>query len=110
MGSSAQSPFNEALNQLWARFLPQIEERVAIFEAANRALAAGTLSDEERTAAAAAAHKLAGVLGTFGLAEGTDLAREAELAYSGKFPAGLGMLPRLEAIAQELTEMIRIRR
>jgi HPt (histidine-containing phosphotransfer) domain-containing protein len=109
MGSSPQSPLSDALNQLWARFLPQMEERVALLEAANRALEAGNVTDEERAAAAAAAHKLAGVLGTFGMGEGTNLAREAELLYSSDLPAGPGALPRLKAIAQQLSAMIRMR-
>jgi HPt (histidine-containing phosphotransfer) domain-containing protein len=70
---------NQALARLWVKFLPQIEERVAVLEAAARALAAGSLSVEQREAAHAAAHKLAGSLGTFGLLRGTELAREAEL-------------------------------
>ena len=75
---SAANPLSDALNQLWVKFLPQMEERLAALDAANRAIASETLSEEDRLAAAAAAHKLAGVLGTFGLADGTALAREAE--------------------------------
>ena len=74
---------NEALDRLWKQFLPQIEERVDLLEAASEALTAGKLSDERRDAAQAAAHKLAGVLGTFGLTKGTILAREAEMLYAG---------------------------
>jgi HPt (histidine-containing phosphotransfer) domain-containing protein len=74
---------NEALDRLWKQFLPQIEERVAVLEAAGMNLAKGGLPDHERDGAQAAAHKLAGVLGTFGLTRGTVLAREAELICSG---------------------------
>ena len=42
----------------------------------------GSLTAEQREQASSAAHKLAGVLGTFGLDEGTNLAREAEILYS----------------------------
>ena len=45
---------------------------------AAEACASGTLTHAEQQQAAADAHKLAGVLGTFGLNEGTELAREAE--------------------------------
>jgi HPt (histidine-containing phosphotransfer) domain-containing protein len=68
----------EVLARLWAKFLPEIEQRVAVLDAAARALEAGTLSDELREAAHAAAHKLAGSLGTFGLQRGTEVARRAE--------------------------------
>lgn len=109
MESSAKAPISDALNQLWVKFLPQMQERLVILETANRALAAGSLSDAERLAAAAAAHKLAGVLGTFGLAEGTDLAREAELVYSSDMTGDLQRVARLDAITRGLAEMIRSR-
>ncbi len=69
----------DALARLWTRFLPEIELRVGLLEAASQALTQGSLSDEVRTSAHAAAHKLAGSLGTFGLHLGTDLARQSEL-------------------------------
>lgn len=82
MEPAEQSALSQALDQLWARFLPQIEERVSILESAAAAISADQLSTAQREAASAAAHKLAGVLGTFGLARGTDLARELEVTYS----------------------------
>lgn len=72
-----------ALERLWVRFLPEIRARVEILEAAALALAGGGLSSAQREAAASAAHKLAGTLGTFSLARGTGVARELELLYSG---------------------------
>ena len=68
----------EALSRLWVKFLPEIENRLAILEDAADALAGGDLTDELREQAHQAAHKLAGVLGTFGLKRGTELARMAE--------------------------------
>ncbi len=81
---SQQPSMKEALDRLWKQFLPQIEERVAALESAATALAADRLSHDQREAAHAAAHKLAGVLGTFGLTKGTILAREAEAAVFGR--------------------------
>jgi len=78
---------SEALGRLWSKFLPEIENRTAILEGAVRALTSGSLSNEEREAAHQAAHKLAGVLGTFGLQRGTELARQAELAFADEQPA-----------------------
>lgn len=71
----------ELLNRMWVKFLPDIEERVAVLESAANAVSRGNLTDELREKAWSAAHKLAGTLGTFGLDEGTVLAREAELLY-----------------------------
>ena len=79
-----QPDLAKALNRLWAQFLPEIEERVAILASAAAALAANQLSIEQQEAAHAAAHKLAGALGTFGLPEGTGLASEADTLYSAK--------------------------
>ena len=72
----------DALNRMWARFLPDIEERVAVLEQAAIEVSKGSLTPELRTEASSAAHKLAGVLGTFGWEEGTVLAREAESLYA----------------------------
>jgi HPt (histidine-containing phosphotransfer) domain-containing protein len=82
MDSRAQPLMSDALDQMWSRFLPQLEERVATLEAAAATFAAGSLPADQQAAATAAAHKLAGVLGTFGLTEGTLLARELEKLYS----------------------------
>jgi HPt (histidine-containing phosphotransfer) domain-containing protein len=106
MGSAPE--FTEALNQLWRKFLPQIRERIAVLEEANRALQDGALSAEQQAAAGAAAHKLAGVLGTFSLAEGTTLAREAEEIYASSSLLSSGAFPRLEAIAERLADLIQI--
>jgi HPt (histidine-containing phosphotransfer) domain-containing protein len=73
----------DALARLWTKFLPEIEQRLVVLEGSARAFAAGSLSDEQREEAHAAAHKLAGSLGTFGLQRGTELARQVELAFSG---------------------------
>ena len=84
MEPADNASLSEAMNRLWDRFLPQLEERVATLEAAAAALSAGTLTAELREQASHAAHNLAGVLGTFGLDEGTRLAREAESFYAGE--------------------------
>jgi HPt (histidine-containing phosphotransfer) domain-containing protein len=99
-----QQALNEALDRLWKQFLPQIEERVAAIESAGRALASGELTDLQRDAAHAAAHKLAGVLGTFGLTKGTILAREAEFLSSGD--ADPASASQLSEIAAQLKALI----
>lgn len=77
----------DALARLWARHLPEIENRLLLLESAAQALIAGTLAGDQREAAYQAAHKLAGVLGTFGLPRGTDLARQIELELAEAVPA-----------------------
>ena len=105
-----QNALNQALDVLWARFLPLIEERVHLLESAAAACAANRLSSEDRQAASAAAHKLAGVLGTFGLTEGTVLARELEMLYSGQRAPGPALGARLAAITAQLCSIVQNRK
>lgn len=105
MESAHELSIAAAMNRLWLQFLPQIEERVAVLQAAALALAEGTLTAEHRGQAISAAHKLAGVLGTFGLAEGTILAREAETFYSNELQTGPTGSERLTQIPLELQAM-----
>jgi HPt (histidine-containing phosphotransfer) domain-containing protein len=106
MATSRQPQMAEALKMLWQKFLPQMQERVAVLQDASRALQAGALSDEQRTAAGAAAHKLAGVLGTFGLAAGTTFAREAEELYTSGSPLDSAASARIGVITKQLDELI----
>src|ERR1700742_3842475 len=68
----------EAMARLWAKFRREMEERVSLIDEAANAAAAGILTDEQRVAGHAAAHKLAGSLGLFGMTRGTEIARQLE--------------------------------
>jgi HPt (histidine-containing phosphotransfer) domain-containing protein len=73
----------EAMTLLWVRFLPHLNERVRLLEQASIALLHESFAPADCAEGGAAAHKLAGVLGSFGLHEGTHLAREAEALCLG---------------------------
>jgi HPt (histidine-containing phosphotransfer) domain-containing protein len=105
-GVPADAALSRAIDRLWARFLPEIRERVEILEAAASAVSAKKLSRTRRQAAQAAAHKLAGVLGTFSLTHGTVLAREAEATYSRESAPSASDGKRLASLAAELRAMI----
>lgn len=60
------------------QFQPIIGDRMAALHRAAIALGQPPLPEEERAAAQAAAHKLAGSLGLFGFTEGSHLARRLE--------------------------------
>jgi len=98
-----------ALDRLWAKFLPEIQQRVALLETAKDALSAGGLSVEQRHAAHAAAHKLAGSLGTFGLQRGTELARQAEVFLESD-ETSPSALSELRACVAELHSLIENRK
>lgn len=106
MSPAKPTVLSAALDRLWIQFLPQMAERVSTLESACTALEAGTLSVDQRAEANTAAHKLAGVLGTFGLTKGTVLAREAEILYSGDPDADPEDAARLTEIAAQLRTIV----
>ncbi len=95
----------DALARMWARFLPEIMQRLRLVEEASQALTCGALTDETRAAAHAAAHKLAGSLGTFGLHRGTSLARQAELLLA-ELPSSTDDATALAGWVFELRELV----
>jgi len=105
-----QPNLSEAVERLWTRFLPQMLERVAILETAAAACNAGNLSIEQRQTANDAAHKLAGVLGTFDLPRGTILARELEGMYSREEGPDPTHASRLVEIIVELRDLVENRK
>jgi HPt (histidine-containing phosphotransfer) domain-containing protein len=105
MDPLAAPALEAAMQKMWTKFLPLMEERLAILEEAAAALSAASLTREQRLAASSAAHKLAGVLGSFGLAQGTELAREAEIFYSRE-EALAPAAAQIAAMTAELRAMI----
>ena len=106
MAADERTALTAALDRLWVQYLPLMQERVEVLEAAAKDLAAGPLSVDRQQAAQAAAHKLAGVLGTFGLTRGTELARELEIIYSRQNDSGAPLAERLSEIAAEIRTVI----
>jgi HPt (histidine-containing phosphotransfer) domain-containing protein len=100
------SSLAEVLNQMWATYLPQMQERVATLTSAAEAFAAGSFSARQQEEAQSAAHKLSGVLGTFGLPRGTELARELEQIYSWPIAPDAGFAAKLASITAELRTII----
>ncbi|MDX6554722.1 MAG: phosphoserine phosphatase RsbU/P [Miltoncostaeaceae bacterium] len=94
-----------ALAAIWARSRPALIEEAAGLEAVAAALRKAPADPELRDRGHRASHKLAGSLGTFGLSEGTRLARELEQAFDGGILAEdhLARLPGLAvALRREL--------
>ena len=108
-GDRADPALSQAIDRLWVRFLPEIKERVAILEGAASAVAAKNLTASRREAAESAAHKLAGVLGTFSLTRGTVLARELELTFSRESAPAASLGKHLTRIAAELRTIVESR-
>ncbi len=108
--SDAQNPLAAALDRMWIHYMPLMRERVGILETAAQDFEGGGLSAEQREAAGSAAHKLAGICGTFGLARGTELARELEISYSQPGGPERSKAARLASTAAELRNLIESRK
>ncbi len=110
MSETVGSTLTEAMNRLWTKFLPQMVERVTTLQRAAESTANGTLGAAEQQTANSDAHKLAGILGTFGLQQGTELAREAETLYGGPLDGSAEISGRLTRIAEQLRLIVASRR
>ena len=108
-GANEAAKISAMLDQLWIRFLPEIHSRVDTLEAAAAACAAKELSPEMRANAHTTAHKLAGTLGMFGLAHGTDLAREFEVEFGMEAEPDSALGERITALAIELRRIVESR-
>lgn len=93
------------LRALWKSNYPTLLERLKTLRDAQSEFATGSLDKETRKCAESAAHKLAGVLGTFGLPEGSRIASkiEARLAQEAELSTERGRelgewLDELEAV------------
>jgi HPt (histidine-containing phosphotransfer) domain-containing protein len=105
-----QPALAEAINRLWARFHPEMIARVALLETAAAAFAENSLTFPQQQAANSAAHKLAGVLGTFSLTKGTVLARELEVMFSRESGPDPEEAKSLTSIAAELRTIVESRK
>ena len=94
------------ISALWERSRHTVAERAALLKAAGEQLAESRLDAATQLSAVDSAHKLAGVLGTFGLPRGTDLAREAEVLFGQSTPPSKPEIERLQVLLAELTILI----
>lgn len=72
------SDLEAAIAAIWDRSKPIMRDRVAHLDAGAAALRDGPLDAAMREEATRAAHQLAGSLGSFGMPEGSDVARALE--------------------------------
>ncbi len=91
-----------AVAGVWERFRGAVLRRVDAVDAAALGLLEGSLDEEGRRNAEREAHKLAGSVGTFGFAEGSRLAREAEMMLQGSATLGQTEALRLSELAVAL--------
>jgi HPt (histidine-containing phosphotransfer) domain-containing protein len=97
---------HDLLATLWARSRQTISDRLDVLRATHRALRINPTDKKARRAGGDAAHKLAGILGTFGLPEGTNLARRVELMLEADAPIQTFDLDALQRTIDQLHQMI----
>lgn len=106
MTEPASYALAQALARLWVQHLPEIQSRVTVLESTAMALSPASNVDTLLLDATSAAHKLAGVLGTFGLPQATELAREAEMLCAAPLVDPVALGNRLGEIASQLRALI----
>jgi HPt (histidine-containing phosphotransfer) domain-containing protein len=94
------------ISALWERSRHTVAERAQLLQSAGELWNDNQLDAATKLRAVDSAHKLAGVLGTFGLPRGTDLAREAELLFGQSTPPDKAEIERLQLLLAELTRLI----
>lgn len=94
------------LAALWERSRHTVAERAALLQEAGMLLAQNQMDEPTQLRAVDSAHKLAGVLGTFGLPRGTELAREAEVLFGKQPPFAKVEVDQLQVLLAELITLI----
>jgi CheY-like chemotaxis protein/HPt (histidine-containing phosphotransfer) domain-containing protein len=97
------SEFRAELTRVWDESSAAMRQRLEAIDTAGVALLAGSLDEGRRAAALAAAHKLAGSLGTFGLPRGSELASELEALLRAP---GVPPAMRLSELAELLRAIV----
>ncbi|HZD76452.1 MAG TPA: Hpt domain-containing protein [Acidobacteriaceae bacterium] len=97
---------HDLLATLWSRSRETISERLDVLRTTHRILRTNPADKNARRAGADAAHKLAGILGTFGLPDGTNLARHAEIMLESGAPIRPFELDALQRAIDQLHLMI----
>jgi HPt (histidine-containing phosphotransfer) domain-containing protein len=107
--SEAQKKLHDLLASLWEQRRSVVLDRLLFLQQTVAALESSPEADpggQKRKAGADVAHKLAGILGTFGLPRGTDLAREAELLLEKPGAIESTGLHRLRELTVQLGKLI----
>jgi HPt (histidine-containing phosphotransfer) domain-containing protein len=92
--------------KLWERYRQLCMERLSVIEEARTAASSTALNDEARGKAESAAHKLAGVLGSIGLPEGSKIASEIEALLQPGGTLAPGQLLRLSELVTNLRSQL----
>jgi diguanylate cyclase (GGDEF)-like protein len=96
----------EAIEQASELFRTSLPERIKELETVEREARAGILTAAARQGGKEVAHKLVGGLGTFGLPDGTSVARRIETLLSGEVPLSPEEITELAGRLTELKAIV----
>jgi HPt (histidine-containing phosphotransfer) domain-containing protein len=97
---------DDLLQALWVKNYPILLERLKLIRDATDKLDAGSLDKQARKDGEEAAHKLAGILGTFGLPRGSVLASKIEALLAGDAASCDKRAAELKSWLEELEAVI----
>lgn len=106
MTETAAEKIAARLAELWQTSRPTILERMAALQACSQALAANSRDQGARDSGREAAHKLSGVLGIFGLPQGSEIASVLEEQLKSAAPLLPDDLTLLQSRIAELDAVI----
>lgn len=95
MSGDAAAKIAARLTELWRTSRPTILERMDVLHSACDSLMQNPLNADARTSGLEAAHKLSGVLGVFGLPQGSEIASSIEYQLKSDEPLTAGDLATL---------------
>jgi DNA-binding response OmpR family regulator len=75
---TSEAKLMAAVAKIWQKFKESLPEKIGVFRQVSVTLATGTLNQQLCENAKMEAHRLVGSLGSFGCAEGSQIAREIE--------------------------------
>ncbi|NET43791.1 response regulator [Okeania sp. SIO2B3] len=101
-----QQKLQDYISKIWDRFKGGINERIDVLEQVVVAGKNEILGIELQKKAQQEAHKLAGSLGTFGLVDGSDLAREIESLLATEKPLNHSEIFHLSKLVNSLCNKI----
>ncbi|MGB9028758.1 MAG: Hpt domain-containing protein [Acidobacteriaceae bacterium] len=106
MSEDAAAKIAARLSELWRTSRPTVLERMNLLRSACDTLAQNPADEEARAAGREAAHKLSGVLGVFGLPQGSEIAASVEHLLESPEPLTTDDLSALRDRIAELDAVI----
>jgi DNA-binding response OmpR family regulator len=104
--SEAEAKVMAIVTAMREQFQASLTEPIALFEQAIASLTTGTLDQKLRQKAKAQAHRLIGSLGTFGILEGSQAAREIEQLLQAEATLGQRELEQLKELVRLLKQSV----